>query len=170
MIEPDDLALIAAVIAAICLLLISIRRRASMRTKPPSERARELTDRLRDDHHMKRDMESLLVEIQEMARGINAQFDTKFAKLDALLRDADERIAKLEQLTAQAGRPAIDVTVDDNGTRRETPAAEPSPDDNHNEIYSLADAGKTAVEIAKETGHNTGEIELILALRKRSQE
>lgn len=165
----ESMMMLGGVIVVVSLAMISVRRRASHRAPSPSDTAREYARRIRDDQQVKGDMEALLVEIQEMARQISAQFDTKFAKLEVLLHDADDRIARLERLTAAAGRPSVDVTVDDNGTRGQASAgdtAEPAPNDEHRQIYSLADAGRSPLQIAQETGHNTGEIELILALRK----
>ena len=40
-------------------------------------------------------MESLLVELSEMARQISAQLDTRSQKLEILIREADEKIAAL---------------------------------------------------------------------------
>ena len=47
---------------------------------------------------VERQMESLLVELSNMSRQMTAQLDTRAAKLEVLLKDADERIARLETL------------------------------------------------------------------------
>jgi hypothetical protein len=92
--------------------------------------------------------------------------------------DADQRIASLEALVRAAGRiPKVDAIVADP----EEDGGEPVPSDalgrdltpepdgrERQSIYDLADAGKTPVEIAEETGRDTGEVELILALRRGS--
>ena len=94
----------------------------------------------------------------------------KFAKLDVLIRDADDRIQRLERLTIQAGRPGVDVTVDDDGSHTDLAPTDGNGDgltDEQRKIYGLADAGRTAFEIAQQTGQNPGEVELILALRRK---
>ncbi len=45
--------------------------------------------------HVEREMQNLLVEMSEMARQITAQLDTRAAKLEALLREADQKIEQL---------------------------------------------------------------------------
>jgi hypothetical protein len=169
-INTEQLGYVAVVVVATVIMMMTLRRRSAYRDIQPTERQRPYASDLRDQQHVKQDMETLLVEIQETARQISAQFDTKFAKLDVLLHDADDRINKLERLTARAGRPAVDVTVDDRGAEHNPDTADASPGNGngHEHIYALADAGKSAVEIARETGKNTGEIELILALRKQT--
>ena len=118
---------------------------------------------------MQEDMQELLVELQELSREINAQIDTKFAKLEAALRNADDRIEQLERLIRQvANVPNLDVTVGDGPCPDPQRPASSEADSKKALIYSLADAGKTPVEIAQETGTHTGEVELILALRNKA--
>lgn len=171
----DNLGTMLIILVGIVLMVISLRRRSEHRERPPSEVARDYARRVRDHEPVKGDMEALLVEIQEMARQISAQLDTKFAKLDVLLQDADDRIRQLERLTTQAGRPGVDVTVDDDGPRIDVAPTDGNGNGNGNgltdeqrKIYGLADAGRTAIEIARQTGQNPGEVELILALRRKA--
>lgn len=103
---------------------------------------------------VRQDVESLIVELDELARKINAQIDTRFAKLEAVIRDADRRIATLERLANQADQAA-----------RPRPAPTSANDAQHAVVYELADAGKTPIEIARQLGRTPGEVELILNLR-----
>ncbi len=167
----DNLGAVLIVLVAIVLMVISLRRRSEHRERDPSEVARDYARKLRDHDPIKGDMEALLVEIQEMARQISAQLDTKFAKLDVLIRDADDRIQRLERLTIEAGRPGVDVTVDNDGSHADVAPTDGNGEeltDDQRKIYGLADAGRTAVEIAQQTGQNPGEVELILALRRQA--
>jgi hypothetical protein len=102
--------------------------------------------------NLERDMQNLLVELHEMARTMTAQIETRAAKLELLIRDADEKIARLEG--RPASRPAEHVAVD-----------EPP----HVDVYSLADAGVDARQIAQRLQRPVGEIELLLALRRRGR-
>jgi hypothetical protein len=120
---------------------------------------------------VERDMSNLLVELSEMARQMTGQLDTRAAKLEALLREADEKIATLRSL--QSGGPPHGVLVEaklleaDAVPMRAADDAAVAADPRHAEVYDLADEGQSAQEIARQTGRPRGEIELILALRGR---
>ena len=151
------------------LMLRNTRRRLADPGHSPQAYAREQVARLKDQHDMKGDMEQLLVQLQELSRQINAQVDTKFAKLEVSMMAADERIAALEHLLKMAqGRPGLDVTIAQDGSAGMPAPEAPPVDPKRQAIYDLADDGKSALEIAKKTGHPTGEIELILKLRKQT--
>jgi hypothetical protein len=138
-------------------------------------------------------MSNLLVELSEMARRITAQLDTRAAKLDLLIKEADEKIAVLRKLEAvtplraveeTGARPPTAASAAIDSAEHEalsdarptaTPHAEPSPapvavatvDPRHAQVYALADEGRSAGEIARALGRPAGEVELILALRVR---
>jgi hypothetical protein len=104
-----------------------------------------------------RDLDDLLVELQELSRRISAEIDTRFVKLEAAMRDADRRIAVLHRLSRQAGQNA--AQEDASGSAH---------DARHTVIYELADAGFSPIEIARDLGRTPGEVELILNLRKKT--
>jgi len=141
------------------LLMLSLRRRL----RRPGWEAPEDTPVRRPppvpqgEARIRRDMEDLLVELQDLSRKISAEIDTRFAKLEAVLRDADRRIAVLNRLARQ-------VSAKGGG-----PVAEPeSHEARHAVVYELADAGFSPVEIARDLGRTPGEVELILNLRKNA--
>lgn len=121
-----------------------------------------------------RDMSNLLVELSEMARQMTAQLDTRAAKLDALIREADEKIATLRSL-GSAGSSSLPPGVlieaklleSDAVPMRPIDDAVPIIDPRHAKVYEMADGGHSAQDIARQTGRPRGEIELILALRGR---
>jgi len=121
---------------------------------------------------VERDMSNLLVELSEMARQMTGQLDTRAARLEALLREADEKIATLRSLQPGGG-PPHGVLVEaklleaDAVPMRTAEDASVAVDPRHAEVYDLADEGQSAQEIARQTGRPRGEIELILALRGR---
>lgn len=100
-------------------------------------------------HALQRAMEELQVNVMEFTRDIEGRLDTRMHALENLIRDADERIRRLEELSG-------------------APHREPSPQTPplHAEIYSLADQGFDKIEIARRTSTNPGEVELILGLRE----
>lgn len=130
---------------------------------------------------VERDMSNLLVELSEMARQMTAQLDTRAAKLELLIREADEKIAVLRGLESANGhsddgrvsaeQPTSSVAAALEGVIMEARApirpsfAEPPLDPRHVRIYDMADEGHTPQEIARQLDRPSGEIELILALR-----
>jgi hypothetical protein len=157
---------IAPGIAVLAVAFVYYRSRMKTKmdplTRPPAFNS------LAQQRSVERQMQNLLVELSEMARQVTAGLDTRAAKLDALIREADEKIATLAALQQAAA------------TNHHAPAAaEPSPapipppcayepDPRHVEIYTLADQGQTPSQIAGQLNRPNGEIELILALRPRN--
>ena len=114
---------------------------------------------------VERDMQNLLVEYERMIRNMTAGLDTRAAKLEALIKEADEKLAALESATATAAAPAGAPSMP---ARRDPPPPEPAasgPDPRHVEIYDLTDQGLSARDVARKLGRPNGEVELILALR-----
>ena len=119
-------------------------------------------------------MSELLVELQDLSRQITAQIDTRFAKLETVIADADGRIGRLERLLRRISEiEQLDVTLDDHTADPALSNEEKSRtiriDPVHEQIYTLADKGLSAVEIARQLARTTGEIELILNLRRNRQ-
>jgi len=147
---------VASIAVAVGLLLFSLRRRqrelAQRSQRDPLSRN---PPRATESQQLGRDLEALVVELEELSRQISAQIDTRFAKLEAAIRDADRRIAVLRRLTHQ-----------DTPQTDDQPDAAAGEDARHGIVYELADAGLSPVEIARELGKTPGEVELILKLRK----
>jgi len=107
-----------------------------------------------------------MAEMRELARACVAQIEERIARMEAAIREADERLARLDAArTAEA--PAVTV-------RRIEPIRPPGStpigsDELSQRIFSLADEGRTAVDIARELAEHTGKVELILALREESR-
>lgn len=83
-----------------------ILRRRTHRQPVTRMATREKLDRVREQSQMRRSMDELLLQLEDLSRRINAHVDTKFVKLETVVRDADDRIRRLEQLLAQARTPA----------------------------------------------------------------
>lgn len=91
------------VVLCLVILSVSMLRRSQNRSASVREAAREQYARLRDQSRMRETMEELLLQLEEVSRRVNAQVDTRFSKLEHTIRDADERIAKLEKLRSEVG-------------------------------------------------------------------
>ncbi len=149
---------------AILALTYIIVRPFLRRRKDPLDKPFNLS--LAQQRHVERQMNSALVELAEMARQITGQLDTRAARLSALMDDADRKIDELKQLSQQVITPANNSPA--TQTKPESPPPPPEPEDSrHREVYDLADQGLAPPEIAAKLGRPRGEIELILALRRR---
>lgn len=121
---------------------------------------------------VEREMTHLLVELSEMARQVSAQLDTRAMKLELLIKEADEKIARLQALSPEetqqvmaAAESALSAHASHELPRAAAPAAVES---RYQSIYELADQGASAVDIARQLDRPRGEIELILALRAKT--
>ncbi len=178
--QDSQLVPIIVLMVALVLLMSSMRRRQQLIKKrqsaplPPAPRS----DASGSTQAIRRDLEDLLVELQDLSRRISAEIDTRFVKLESAMRDADRRIAVLNRLSRQLAPPY--PSEDGRGTAGNVgEAGQPDgaqgessrtgADLRHTVIYELADAGFTPVEIARELGRTPGEVELILNLRRQSQ-
>jgi len=95
---------LALLVIMLCLVMLSVAmlRRSQQRQATARQVAREQVARLRDQRELHQSMDDLLVQLEEVSRRVSAQVDTRFAKLEAVIREADERIARLEQLFADS--------------------------------------------------------------------
>jgi len=162
----DQQGWVALVVALVCIGYLLFRPK--FRKKDPLEKAPFSS--LSQQRSVERQMQSLLVELSDMTRQMNAQIDTRAAKLQELIRQADERIGTLKQLQGHAPDepPAPQAPIPVQSISE--PVSDPTmmeTDPRHAEIYSLADEGRNAREIAARLNRPSGEVELILALRPR---
>jgi hypothetical protein len=148
----------AAAFALVYLMVV----RPKMRKRDPLQRMSNST--LSQERNVERQMQSLLVELSEMSRQISGQLDTRAAKLEAMIHEADEKIAQLRVATGAAADARSQPPL---GLVPSRPAPAPELDARHAEIYALADAGRDAHQIARELSRPRGEVELILALRAK---
>ena len=177
--SESGLAVVVLALSLVTLSLLLLRWRRGRRAPLPDPPRTQL-DRLRRQRDVQRSGEELIIQLEELARRISAQVDTKFAKLDQAIMDADDRLARLQAATARAERRAEQQSggaAPSPGTPAdETPAHVPSeteipsdsldsPDPRHQSVYDLADAGRAPDEIAERLALPLGEGEVILNLR-----
>lgn len=164
-ITPSQISMMVVIAGLSALMLILTRRRVRRGQNSPRAYAREQIARLRQEREVQHQVQGVMVELNQLSRQINAQVDTRYAKLQAVIRHADERIDVLTRLVHAAdGTPTIDVTVGDEANAPTPPAEEEDRARSH--ILALADAGRSAAEIARDVDKTPGEVELILALRQ----
>lgn len=99
---PDPTTTYVILGAAALFLVYGMQRMSKRKRSSPPENTFFTRNSLAQERRAQQDMENVLVELSKMSRELSAQLDTRAAKLDALIGDADERIARLETLLRQA--------------------------------------------------------------------
>jgi len=160
------------VIAVAILTIIYAAIRPFLRKKDPLAKPPAFGS-LAQQRSVERQMQSVLLEMSDMARQITAQLDTRSAKLEALIREADEKIATMKSQPApppqNQPRPALQNQPPPPPSGSPFMAEstdQPMIDPRHALVYALADQGRSPKDIAQELNRPSGEIELILALRR----
>jgi hypothetical protein len=176
------------VLAAGVLATLYVIMRTKSRGKKVDPLARQPAGMgLAQQRQVERDIGNLMVEMLETARQMTAQLDTRAAKLELLIRQADQRLEAVKAVgssapgatatAAAATAPSADASQASNAVEENrdvepaSPApailpAETPPDPRHAEIYAMADSGRSPHEIARSLDRPNGEVELILALRR----
>ena len=179
--NPSEMLLLAAILAATSMLLIRLRRYARRQKKSRSVVVR--TDRPEPDergHHIGLPAEAMKweVEMHQTARDLSAQLDSKMSALGHLVEEADRASARLETALEAAGSrlppPAQPESLEANatdGSRPNAASADGNPPEEatgqqaRDEIYMLADYGFDTRQIAGRLGILIGEVESILGSR-----
>jgi len=159
--------LVAAILVATLTMLLRVYRYQSRQKRGGS--GLPSRQHVRPDTHEQHDgaPDSVVrweVEMQELARDLKAEIDSKMIALGHLIRDADRAAERLEKALNVA--PATD-------TPAEAPRpVEPRDPDNasfRDEVYTLADYGFSVSDIASRLATPVGQIELILRLREEAK-
>jgi len=167
---PPVALLIVGVVFISAWLLMRSRKR-HMRG-PGHTTARETLERYRQQDGLRNDLESLMVDIEQLAKRMGAQLDAKAIKIERLIGDADLRIAQLQKALYEQnnGEPPVagsdaSAVPEALGVSGTADLADGPADPLTAKIYGLADKGLAAPAIAQELDEHIGKVELILALR-----
>lgn len=167
-----QLIMLVLAIAGLSAVMISTHRRARESQRNSKPRARERYARIEEEQGAKRNLEQVMLELDQLSRQIHGRIDTKLARLEIVIRDADQRIEQLsgliETIRSEVPRPGVAADLGASHQTSEDPSGQEDP--RHTEVYRLADRGLSPVDIARTVGRTAGEIELILALRKTKSE
>lgn len=101
MTTEQSLFVFGVAIFALMMFMISLRRRR-FREGSPRQYRREIDSATRESTAIRQDLQSVLVELNDLSRTINGQIDTRFAKLEISIADADRRINELKALLTRA--------------------------------------------------------------------
>ncbi len=87
-------------ICAVALTILYLVMRPKRKRKDPLAKASSLS--LAGQREVEEQMTELLVELEQMARQMTSQLETRSTKLELLIREADEKIALLQSAGASA--------------------------------------------------------------------
>lgn len=183
--EMDLLAWIALAVATAAIVYLLAKSKMRRKREPLADPMPKFT--LSRQRALERDMQNLIVELSNMARQITGQLDTRAAKLEMLIQEANQKIATLQRANDAQRSPLTPFEMEDDSQPAAPTVAESAPPEppspwpadplppptpthdpvqqRHQRIYELADQGLTPQQIAGELNRPAGEIELILALR-----
>jgi hypothetical protein len=154
--------------AGATVILILVRRRSRQDGLSPREQARQHRDQLQRRRGVEDDLRDIMLELQNVSRQVNAQLDNKFQRLEAVISDADQRIAALKGLVGGQDRTGaaadVDVTIGEPADRDDSVRAARMLL-RRQQVHRLAGQGMTAGQIARQLDQPVGEVELIMALR-----
>lgn len=176
----QGMGMVVMVLAGTTVMLMMLRRH-QFRRVTGRDVTRAQFARLRDQTEVRNSMDTLLLQLEQLQREINAQLDTKFTRLETVIHDADQRIAQLQRL--QAGEAALDAAAPEPGTPsaavpdRGPEPVEAAPDpprpasrapktEEQRRVFELHDAGNTPVQVAEALGLPLGEVQVMLQLRE----
>jgi hypothetical protein len=170
---PDQVLWVFVILGGSVVVLVWTRRRLAKRQQEaeadlmsspaPSRRQTGMPVSDASQRQLQQSMQQLLLQLEEVSREINSQVDTRLRAMNLLIQEADQKIRELRSLQGiSANTPLPTRTLP-------PPRQEPHPEitsERYAKVYALAERGLTVVEIARELGLMTGEVELILALRR----
>ena len=170
-VDTTQIVLLGLGLVGLTILILSTHRRIRRSQRQPRKSIREVLAETEARQSATRDLEAVMLELDQLSRDIHGRIDTKLARLDVLIREADQRIAKLsEPGRAAESEPTLEITLDQADPYGPQPSVRPAREDSHSAIYSLADRGLSPGQIAQNLNRLSGEVELILALRRTKEQ
>lgn len=184
-VSPDASQWAAIALGVITVLMVVFRPMGKKKKKDPLQAPPPSS--LAQQRAVEREMSNLLVEYEQMIRQMSAGVETRAARLELLIREADQKIAllrgmmaghrngsaaatfelpldPLNPLDSKAGGIMVETTATASFERLpDLEAATPEP--RNLQVYELSDQGLSSREIAKQIGRSSAEVEMILAMR-----
>lgn len=151
---------LAMVLMGIGLLGIFTRWRKS-RPGPVVRSAKEWRALDDDPDQYRSEKDKALVDLLETTREITAQVDTKVRLLNSLIREAENKITRLEKLLAVAA-PAQTMPVEQQPARTSARQKTSTMTGLQQRIMQMHAAGKTLEETASELGLSVTEVKLAI--------
>ncbi len=149
-------------VTASLLMVLRNRKRQAGHAVSARDRLGHARDDTRQRDRQRKDLESVALSIEEMARRVGAQLDNKASRVEALLDEAERTLHRLEAATRAADRTTPRAPTPD-GPRK--PAATPV-EDLSTRVRRLAGEGLKPPAIAAQVDEHVGKVELILSLAR----
>lgn len=166
----ENLSILLIALGSVMLMIVIFRmlRRSSARQRrqPEPAEARTASAAPASRGQSPERLERLMSDAEELTRRLAAHLENKAAQLDELLGQVDARTEELRSLLDNADR--VSSAASSALAPERPPEAEvsSSADPMHRKVYELADQGLDPVDIARSVDRPTGQVELILALRR----
>ena len=165
---PAGLMVLGVLLLCVLILTRASGRRAGRREElSPRERIEEI----KAAHGRIDGVHAGSAQLHDVARDLAARLNNRAERLEQLIVEADERIARLDDLVPQQeqapGSPPVAATeAPAPPWPDETPPRRRTLDPVTESVYELADAGHDPIQIARRLDEQIGKVELILALRE----
>ncbi len=156
--DPQTLLLIGLGLVLAALMWHSLRRRKSAGVDGRSDVHARLHAR-RLEQQAQEDIQELMVRLEELSREICGQIDTRYARLEQTLAQADRTLKALQAAQRQAPPPP-------GANPQPAPQAPLPADPRHVEIFDAVAAGETPLALARRLRMPVGEVELVLSLER----
>ncbi len=180
-IRPDlpPYILVLGILILIAFLLISAHRRV----RRSKERAGlPVQERIQPDSQGRdvcNQIGELMAKLAELSRQINGQMDMRLTQMDLLLHQADQKIESLQHLTKgqpNYKNPTVPKLTPSLDSASPAVECKPQPlsekeknqDPIVDEVLRLKSKGMSSVAIAQQLERPVGEIELMLAIRRKT--
>lgn len=162
-----ELVLVALSLVMLSFVLLRTSRRGRTRMTRAKDKSVDVTARARVERRTIREIDQVMIELEELSRQIHGRIDTKLVRLEVLTMNADRRIAELTRLTkAPSSESSLDVTLEEERPPDTTPPIVQGGDSLHDSVGRLAGSGLSPRDIAKKLKSTVGEVELVLSLRR----
>lgn len=165
-ISLSQIILLFLAVCGLTLVMLSTRRRLRESKALGGGSVRKRYAEFDESRAARKDLDQVMMELDQLSREIHGRLDTKLARLEAVLRDADGRIEVLSRLVGEARRVTGGSPVEPVPDDPPSGHSDAGDDARYGSVYRLADQGISAVDIAREMGKRAGEVELILSLRR----
>jgi len=156
------------------ILMRQMRKKTIFGQQESQLSAKEKLERTRQCQTIYDGVETLMAELADLSRQVNGQLDTRIARMDLLIEEADRKIKQLQDLTSAApaehsdDTPIKDIFESSKSTDLDKQMDSFVTEANH-EIVALADEGLAPPAIAQKLNRPIGEIELILSLVRKKR-
>lgn len=156
------------ILLAVVILMRHWRRTAVRRKTRPEQSPRERIDEIHARAMAGREgVEELMSDAEQLTRRLAATLDNKAARLELLVVRAERALARLEGEHGSTALPERELSAAERQVWFTSAPPERAASGEHDAVYRLADAGRSAADIARELGKPVGQVELILNLRRR---